>query len=54
MDIQLEKTQKFQKMRKIKKPLNDKIKFIPCNENRLINSYTRTDKKSTRYEKLNK
>ena len=54
MDIQLEKTQKLKKMRKIKKPLNDKIKFIPCNENRLIHSYTRTDKKSTRFEKLNK
>ena len=54
MGIQLARTQKFQKMRKIKKPLNDKIKFIPCNENRLINSYTRTDKKSTRFEKLNK
>ena len=48
MGIQLKKTQKFQKMRKIKKPLNDKIKFIPCNENRLIHSYTRTDKKSKR------
>lgn len=41
-------------MRRIKKPLDDKIKFIPCNENRLIYSYTRTDKKSTRKEKLNK
>ena len=41
-------------MRRIKKPLDDKVKFIPCNENRLIYSYTRTDKKSTRKEKLNK
>ena len=39
-------------MRRIKKPLDDKIKFIPCNENRLIYSYTRTDKKSTRKEKI--
>ena len=54
MGIQLARTQKLKKMRKIKKPLNDKIKFIPCNENKLINSYTRTDKKSTRFEKLNK
>tara|TARA_B100000780_G_scaffold101596_1_gene70943 strand:- start:6811 stop:6975 length:165 start_codon:yes stop_codon:yes gene_type:complete len=54
MGIQLARTQKLKKMRKIKKPLNDKIKFIPCNENRLINSYTRTNKKSTRFEKLNK
>ena len=41
-------------MRRIKKPLDDKVKFIPCNEHRLIYSYTRTDKKSTRKEKLNK
>jgi len=40
-------------MRRIKKPLDDKVKFIPCNENRLIYSYTRTDKKSKRFEKLN-
>jgi len=39
--------------RRIKKPLDDKVKFIPCNENRLIYSYTRTDKKSKRFEKLN-
>tara|TARA_R110000851_G_scaffold160744_1_gene304038 strand:+ start:707 stop:859 length:153 start_codon:yes stop_codon:yes gene_type:complete len=40
--------------RRIKKPLNDKIKFIPCDENKLIYSYTRTDKQSARFEKLNK
>jgi len=47
-------TLKENNMRRIKKPLDDKVKFIPCNENRLIYSYTRTDKKSTRKEKLNK
>jgi len=47
-------TLKGSKMRRIKKPLDDKVKFIPCNENRLIYSYTRTDKKATRKEKLNK
>ena len=40
--------------RRIKKPLDDKVKFIPCDENKLIYSYTRTDKKATRFEKLNK
>lgn len=39
--------------RRIKKPLNDKIKFIPCSEEKLIYSFTRTDKKATRKEKLN-
>jgi hypothetical protein len=33
-------------MRKIKKPLNNKIKFIPCKEEKLIYTFTRTDKKS--------
>jgi len=47
-------TLKENNMSRIKKPLDDKVKFIPCNENRLIYSYTRTDKKSTRKEKLNK
>ena len=37
--------------RKVKSPLNDKIKFIPCDENRQIYSYTRTDKKS-RYKEI--
>ena len=46
-------TLKGSNMRRIKKPLDDKVKFIPCNENRLIYSYTRTDKKSKRFEKLN-
>ena len=41
-------------MRRIKKPLDDKVKFIPCNENRLIYSYTRTNKNAARKEKLNK
>ena len=36
------------------KPLDDKVKFIPCNENRLIYSYTRTNKNAARKEKLNK
>tara|TARA_B110000977_G_scaffold184560_1_gene248446 strand:- start:1308 stop:1460 length:153 start_codon:yes stop_codon:yes gene_type:complete len=40
--------------RRIKKPLDDKVKFIACDENKLIYSYTRIDKKSTRFEKLNK
>ena len=35
---------------KVKPPLNDKIKFIPCDENRQIYSYTRTDKKSAQRE----
>jgi len=40
--------------KRIKKPLDDKVKFIPCDENKLIYTYTRTDRKSTRKEKLNK
>lgn len=40
--------------RRIKKPLDDKVKFIPCDKNKQIYSYTRTDKKATRFEKLNK
>ena len=36
--------------RKVKPPVNDKIKFIPCSENRQIYSYTRTDKKSAQRE----
>ena len=47
-------TLKENNMRRIKKPLDDKIKFIPCNENRLIYSYTRTNKNAARKEKLNK
>tara|TARA_Y100000385_G_scaffold108010_1_gene112182 strand:+ start:895 stop:1041 length:147 start_codon:yes stop_codon:yes gene_type:complete len=47
-------TLKENNMKKIKKPLNNKVRFIPCNENKLIYSYTRTDRKSTRFEKLNK
>ena len=41
-------------MRRIKKPLDNKVKFIPCDENRLIYSYTRTNKNAARKEKLNK
>ena len=37
--------------RKVKPPLNDKIKFIPCSESGQIYSYTRTDKKS-RYKEI--
>jgi hypothetical protein len=40
--------------RKVKKPLNDKIRFIACDEKSQIYSYTRTNKKSARFEKLNK
>ena len=38
------------KRKKINKPLNDKIKFIPCNEKVLIYSYSRGDRKSVRFE----
>ena len=31
---------KIDMRRRIKKPLDDKVKFIPCDENRLIYSYT--------------
>ena len=47
-------TLKGNNMKRIKKPLDDKVKFIPCNENRLIYSYTRTNKNAARKEKLNK
>ena len=40
--------------RKVKKPLNDKIRYIACDEKSQIYTNTRTNKKSARFEKLNK
>ena len=41
----------MRRKKRILKPLNDKVKFIPCNEANQTYSYTRTDKKSAQFEK---